>query len=334
MNPPRPIAEGRGIDRATFEREIVAGHEPFVMRGLVGDWPLVARAGQSAAALCAHLVESSSRAEVDALMVPPGQSGRIGFSDDGQGFNYVRNRLPLAQVVDQVLRYAQFERPPAVAVQSALVELCAPGLLPARAMPLLDTTVAPRLWFGNAIVTPTHFDESSNIACVAAGERRFTLFPPEQIGNLYVGPIGHSPTGTPISLVDADQPDIVRFPRFAVALAAARRAVLEPGDAIYIPPLWWHHVASRKPVNLLINYWWQSRPVPSGLDLLLHTMLALKDLPPPQRRAWRALLDHWVFEADEATVSHIWPAQRGVHDPISPARAAQIRAFLRQQLGD
>jgi len=151
---------------------------------------------------------------------------------------------------------------------------------------------------------------------VAAGERRFTLFPPEQVGNLYIGPFGHAPTGTPISLVDlvdlGDEagPDLQRFPRFATALQAARTAVLLPGDAIYIPPLWWHHVASSQPLNLLVNYWWQPPGAASGLGALMQARAALAAMPPVQRQAWSAMFAHWVFEADEATVAHIPPAWR------------------------
>jgi hypothetical protein len=293
---------------------------------------VVQKARESDAAAATWLAALDSGADVDALMLAPEHGGRIGYSDDGREFNFLRNRLPLSRVIEQVLRYARFEHPPAVAVQSALAALCAPAFAAAHPMPLLDAAVAPRLWFGNAIRTPAHFDESSNIACVAVGERRFTLFPPGQIGNLYVGPIGHSPTGTPISLVDVERPDLARHPRFADALSAARTADLRPGDAIYIPALWWHHVASRKPLNLLVNYWWKAVPWSAGLDLLLHALLALKDLPLPQRRAWRALLDHWVFEADAHTAEHIWPELRGLHDPLNEQSAAQLRALLRQQL--
>ncbi len=314
MNAPQPIAEWQAVDRAVFHTEIMPRNEPAVLRGLVAQWPVVALAAESDLALATWLAAQDNGQAVDALMLPPREQGRIfygsGFSRGERGFNYLRNRVPLSQVAEQLLRYARFDTAPSVAVQSALVADCVPGFTAQHPMPLLDAGVQPRLWLGNAVVTPTHFDESANIACVAAGERRFTLFPPEQIGNLYVGPLDHAPTGTPISLVDLAAPDLTRFPRFATALQAASSAVLRPGDAIYIPPLWWHHVASHKAFNLLVNYWWSTADVPSGLGALVQARQAFGALPPAQRRAWQALLAHWVFEADEGTLAHIPPALR------------------------
>ncbi|MFX7984900.1 cupin-like domain-containing protein, partial [Acinetobacter baumannii] len=88
---------------------------------------------------------------------------------------------------------------------------------------------------------------------VAAGRRRFTVFPPEQLPNLYLGPLDPTPAGQPVSLVDFHQPDFERFPRFRDALAAGEAAELAPGDAVYIPSMWFHHVEGLAPVNLLIN---------------------------------------------------------------------------------
>jgi hypothetical protein len=145
-------------------------------------------------------------------------------------------------------------------VQSALIADCLPRFADENRLPVLDPTVQPRIWFGSAVTTPTHFDESNNVACVVAGTRRFTLFPPEQIANLYVGPLGHAPTGTPISLASLANPDFKQFPRLREALANAFVAVLEPGDALYIPALWWHHVESLAKYNILVNYWWKGNP--------------------------------------------------------------------------
>ncbi len=316
---PAPITEWHGVDRLRFERDIAPLAEPAVLRGVVAHWPAVriATAGDPAAsdpALMAWLASLDNGNPVDALLLHPRHSGRIhyseGFAQGQPGFNYLRNRVSLAQVIEQLQRYAHFPDPPAVAVQSALAADCLPGFGVDHPMPLLDATVAPRIWLGNRVVTPTHFDESANLACVVAGERCFTLFPPEQVSNLYIGPLHHAPTATPISLADPDAPDFERFPRFAQALQAARQAVLRPGDAIYIPPLWWHHVASRRPLNLLVNYWWRSVPAPSGIDAMTQARLAFGALPPSERRAWQALLAHWVFEADEHTQAHIPSALR------------------------
>lgn len=331
MSAPRAIAEWHGVDRATFERDIVPRYEPAVLRGLVADWPAVQRANDSDLALARYLTSLDSGEAVEAVMVPPGRGGRLFYADDWNGFNFLRQPMPISQVIEQVLRYVHFDNPPAVAVQSAVMDSCAPSFATEHRMPLLDATVRARLWMGNAIVTPTHFDESSNIACVVAGSRRFTLFAPEQVANLYVGPIGNAPTGTPISLVDLAAVDRQRFPRFEAAQAAALQAELRAGDALYIPPLWWHHVVSLARFNVLVNYWWSAAPGPSGLDLLLHALQALRALPPSQRLAWRALFDHWVFTADDTTSAHIEPAMRGVHGRMTAALQAQIGAYLRSK---
>jgi hypothetical protein len=239
-------------------------------------------------------------------------------------------------VNEQLLRFAKFERRPAVAVQSAPIADCLPGFLRENVMPLLDATVAPRIWLGNAVVVPAHFDESNNIACVVSGRRRFTLFPPEQIANLYIGPLDFAPTGTPISMVSFRHPDFARFPRFRDALAAAQLAELEPGDALYIPSLWWHHVESLAKYNVLVNYWWKGGPDAStqgdtALDCLLHCVLKLRHLPAEQRAAWGALFQHYLFDARDPA-AHIPEHRRGILGNIAPERARQVKDFLVSQL--
>ena len=60
------------------------------------------------------------------------------------------------------------------------------------------------------------------------------------------------------------EPDLGRHPRFAEALASAQVAEMEPGDALFLPSMWWHHVESMSSFNLLVNYWWCTSPPAMG----------------------------------------------------------------------
>jgi len=315
---------------------VLARGEPAVMRGLVSDWPAVAASRDSACALVAYLRGLDSGVPVDAIMTAPEVEGRIFYREALNGFNFVRNRLPLTAVAEQALRYAGHPHAPAVAVQSALMRECVPGFAAANPLPAADRSAEPRVWLGNAVTTPTHLDEWFNIGCVVLGRRRFTLFPPEQIGNLYVGPLDYAPTGAPMSLVQLHAPDFERFPRYRAALASARRAELEPGDAIFIPPLWWHNVESLESLNVLVNYWWHASGAPlgsvSGYDSLLHTILNIRQLPAPTRAAWRALFEHYVFGPQDEVSAHIPEGRRGVLGELAAGEAQRLQGQLVQRL--
>ena len=180
-------------------------------------------------------------------------------------------------------------------------------------MPLVDATAVPRVWICNRVTVQTHYDISNNIACVVAGRRRFTLFPPEQLVNLYVGPLEFTLAGQPISMARLDQPDFERFPRFREALATAQFAELEPGDALFVPYMWWHHVESRERFNVLVNYWWDETPSWQGspFEALLHGIMAVNSLPPDKREIWRKVFEHYVFQDGRRSggASHAAPAR-------------------------
>jgi hypothetical protein len=156
--------------------------------------------------------------------------------------------------------------------------------------------------------------------------RRFTLFPPEQIVNLYVAPLDFTPSGAPLSLVQLTQADHERFPRHAQALRHALQVELGPGDALFIPFGWWHHVESLTPFNVLVNYWWNGAPnfgAPHGA--LLHAVLTIRDLPPDQRAVWASIFQHLVFTDPESALAHLPSSQRGMLGPPSPERTRRIR---------
>jgi hypothetical protein len=332
-NTPEQIADWRGVNAATFRDQIVPKNQPAVLRGVALQWPAVQRGSPSPQAMCSYLMSLQQGGPVPLLTADPGIQGRFFFRDDMRGFNFQRRPAPLAVALRMLLTHLDDTEPPAVFVESAPLPDCLPGFAASNRLDLLDGSIVPRIWIGNSVTVQTHYDLWNNIACVLAGRRRFTLFPPEQLPNLYPGPMDITPAGVPISMVPLQNPDFERYPRFRQALAAARVAELEPGDALFIPYGWWHHVQSLRSFNVLVNYWWaEGRPVTSPLDSLLHALLALRDLPAAERAVWRNLFDYYVFQTSGDPLAHLPPAMRGLMGASSLEQLREIKALLAHAL--
>jgi hypothetical protein len=323
----KPVRTWREVTRETFEREIVPLRQPAVMRGLVDAWPVVAASRRSPVVLVDYLAAHDSGAPLSTYVGAPEIAGKFFYRDDMRGFNFDRGSAPFRAVANMLLSDPTGQGP-AIYSGAAAATNHFPTFSGGNPMGLLDEDVAPRLWIGNAVTVSTHYDLADNIACVAAGNRQFTLFPPDQVGNLYVGPLENTISGQPVSMVDPLAPDLSRFPRFAEAAAHAYSAELEPGDAIYVPTMWWHHVRSTAPFNLLVNYWWSAPNDGSAFEALIHAMLSIRNRPADERAHWRAFFDHYVFDADPDDVAHLPAHARGILGPSSPERTAMMREFL------
>ncbi len=333
MNAAGRIETLDGVTADRFRDEILPASRPVVMRGLVGNWPAVIAARQSVAALRDHLLRFDRGRALGAMVGPPRIRGRFFYNDEVSGFNFRRQTVKLEGAFDFLLRAAEEDQPPSFAIQSAPVSSNLPGFGVENTMPLLGPEIDPRVWIGNKVIVAAHQDPNENIAAVVAGKRRFTLFPPEQIGNLYIGPIDRTPAGTAISMVDFDAPDLDAHPRFADAIAAALVADLEPGDAIYIPYMWWHQVRSLDSVNMLVNYWWTPPRAEKGhpTDAMLHAMLTIRDLPQAHREAWRAHFDHYVFSGQGAG-DHLPLDRRKLLGPLDEALRGEMRDAIERGL--
>jgi hypothetical protein len=330
---PAPIREAAGVDFARFHEEIRPAREPVVMRGLVGDWPAVAAARAGDEAIVDYLVGCRPARPVQAIAARPEEKGRFFYNAELTGLNFIQGRGKLEDFLRDLLAARASERPPAMAVQSEIVPQVMPAFAEANRMPLL-AGVAPRIWIGNRIHVAPHYDIKENLACCVAGRRRFTLFPPGQLANMYPGPFELTPAGTPVSMVDPAAPDLARYPKFAEAWATARQTELEPGDVLYIPYTWWHGVESLEPVSILVNYWWNEAPegVAPPYDALLHAILAYRHLPPDDRAIWRMMLDHYVFDANGDPAEHLPEHARGIMGPASPGLFARLRGSLKEML--
>ena len=327
-----PLPERDRLTPEQFAQDIQPAGEPVVIRGLAAHWPAVALAGDHDA-LGDYLRRGAGAKlhdPVDVMRAHESVGGRFFYDAADMGrFNFQQAKVPFSAFLDRLLGGTDGE---AVYMGSNPAPAVVPDIVSDFALDLVPGGTVPRLWIGNRSVVSTHNDHSSNIACVVAGTRTFTLFPPEQVGNLYVGPIEHNMAGSQTSLVDLHAPDLERHPRFTEALASARSATLYPGDAIYIPPLWWHDVRADNPLSVLVNFWWDHRPEISRvpMEAFVLATLALRQLPAPERRAWQALFDHFIFEEDGPAMAHLPDEHRGVLGPINPERANALWAFFRK----
>jgi hypothetical protein len=328
----RPIGEYEGVDRERFEREIVPKGEPAVLRGLVGDWAIV-QAGKQGDDAIANLLRGAASGEpFEAWFGAPEIEGRFGYTEDFSGFNHERKVATVDQLLELLLRQRGHERPYSMYAGGIPIRRHLPGLLEAIPVPLLDMSRATliSLWLGNRTRTAAHWDLPQNLACVVAGRRRFTLFPTEQVANLYVGPLDFTLAGQPISLVDIEAPDLYRFPRFAEAMEAALTAELGPGDALYIPSLWWHAVASLDEIGAMINFWWRDAepPLLTPLNALYHAVITMKNLPPKELAAWRVMFDHYVFGENGDPGEHLPEKARGILGRRTPELVARVKKLL------
>jgi len=333
LGPLPAVPEVDAADPASFAG-LRAERRPAVLRGLVAGWPAVASAKRGDAAIVDYLIGCAPTRPVSGLMGPAEAHGRFFYNDEVTGFNFRRLNGRLEDFLRELLRIGDAEAPPAMAVQSEAIAELLPAFAAANRLGLLPGA-APRIWIGNRIRVAPHYDLMENVACCVAGRRRFTLFPPDQLANLYPGPFELTPAGTPVSMVDPFAPDLDRYPRFAEAWSHASEATLEPGDALYLPYMWWHGVESLEPVSILVNYWWTDHDPALGVpyDALLHNLLAFRHLPPADRAIWRAMLDHYVFEANGDPAAHLPRRAQGILGPASPQRLAAMRAMLRRIFG-
>ena len=151
---------------------------------------------------------------------------------------------------------------------------------------------------------------------------------------MYIGPLELTPAGQPISLVDIENPDFEKFPKFKEAQSYGQSALLEPGDGIFIPSLWWHQVQSFGDLNILINYWWRDIPSYMGnpMDALMHSIISLRDLPEHQKLNWLNMFNHYVFNFDKKNFGHIPDELNGSHKEINDDLAKDLRTLLLKNL--
>lgn len=325
----------QATDDATLDTLLREEDTPFVVRGLVRDWPLVQAGLESYGAARAFLLAHARDRDFVVSIAEPDAKGRL-FYDDAMAVNFRMGKGRLSDIFAQLdaAEGRDMAQAPTVYLGSVDMQEFFDGLADVHPMPLGSRVPLTSLWIGNASRIAAHNDFPDNLACCAVGRRRFTLFPPDQFANLYLGPIDITPAGRPISMVDFAAPDFATYPRFRDALATAQVAELEPGDTLFIPSLWYHHVEGLADFNILVNYWWRDTPRYLGqpYNALHHAIMTIRDLPQEERAIWQAMFDHYVFSGGEAARAHLPAKGRGVLAPLDAESAQRTHHFLLRSL--
>ena len=235
-----------------FHARYVAERFPVVLAGLVRDWPAVQR--WSLDGLCtAHPALAITTAQVD--------DGRV-VMDPQRGLIHEPEQLTaFAAALSGGARDRYLMTPLSSLPEALRADAPPPSYLEAV------TVQNAKLWIGPAgMVSSLHRDLADNLHAQVSGRKRFTLVAPQQSACVYPNSFFDGvPNGCG---VDVESPDYARFPRFRAAELLV--AELDPGDVIYIPRGWWHHVRTLE-LSMSVNFWWASgvrRMLVQGADYL------------------------------------------------------------------
>ncbi|MFT7558125.1 MAG: hypothetical protein ACI93R_000017 [Flavobacteriales bacterium] len=316
------------------DEQLLTSSTPVLLKGLVSHWPVVKAANHSNNKFIQYVKGLYSGVPIIAARGAPEINARIAYSDDLKELNCKAKRSTLDTLFDEILSAKNTTKKPVHYMGTTPVDFLLPGFTTENTLDIGLRDAAVNMWIGNQSCIPTHYDFPDNIACTVAGRRKFTLFPPDQLKNLYVGPIDFTPAGRAIGLEDIRNPDFERFPKLREAFKFAQVAELDAGDALFIPSMWWHNVEALDDVNALVNYWWcQSEAfVNSPEDLLELAILCLRDLPKEQKESWKGILDYYVFEHNDEQHAHIPEYARGCLGPSTELNARKLRAKLLSHL--
>lgn len=106
-----------------------------------------------------------------------------------------------------------------------------------------------RMSSGRGLCLWTHYDVMSNFLIQIRGWKKVTLWPPSDLPNLYIQ--GSS------SVADLD--DQVNYPKLSRCNPV--QVMLGPGDVLFIPALWFHHIECvGEEWSLALNVFWRDLP--------------------------------------------------------------------------
>jgi hypothetical protein len=237
----------RSITRGEFADNYRSIEEPILVQGGLWDWPAIRWSPETLGSLAFdRLIDlqvslnGSFRMNPDLSPVDP--KNQILLRD-------VKFGLAAQEIINNESLTTKYY----ITQQNIVSKL--PELLPDLACwwPISDTTI--NIWFGSSgVITPLHFDHAPNLFAQIFGRKKFTLFGPDQSQYLYQYPAETKMSH--VSYVDVERPDLLKHPNFTRAQQQVH--VMHPGQMLFLPPRWWHHVEAMD-ISISVNQWWRTR---------------------------------------------------------------------------
>ena len=113
-----------------------------------------------------------------------------------------------------------------------------------------------QMWIGEPqLVTPLHYDVVFSVLHQIRGVKRIHMWPPSEYMKLCAHPSTHpSPRGSAVT-------DLGNIPASCPSFSKAKDGMvvsLVPGEALYMPQGWWHHIEQEDnnelPITLAMHY--------------------------------------------------------------------------------
>ena len=233
---PVDVAVAPSVDE--FAERYVRRERPVIVRGGVSDWPPSYKwTPEYLKAMCGT------------------RRGKVWASTTGDWLNSgAEPEGAFAKAIDDIFAPGNAGQK----VQVAQQNLKALGGLYEESPPIRYVprkVIAKNIWMGSTgNITKAHYDMHDNINVQLIGRKEIILFPSTQLDQLY--PRSAWDYMSNFSHVEIAKPDLSRYPRFSQATPL--RAILEPGDFIYIPIYWWHQFYTLE-ASLNVNFWWRAR---------------------------------------------------------------------------
>lgn len=232
--------------------------EPFKVTGSINDWFLFRILSKLKDPIdkCDYLASLALNEEVYFTVLPTEQKGVLSFNEKlEQNFSFKSQKALFPEFINQVKRCLEDPNLGTLYLQSTPIIDLNNKLGPLNLFEGFSPMSQPRFWIGtgNQFLT-LHNDPYRNIIALFTGRKRVIMFPPEELPNIYPAPFDKRIGGVFASLVDVYNPDLAKFPLFSQALQKLKVAVVNPGEFLYMPPLWWHAVEGEG-FNVGLNCW-------------------------------------------------------------------------------